>query len=164
MKPMAFDGWFFKGGSTQNRWILVGDFSKGGVHKTNEFWWVIFQRGEYTKPMNFGGWFFKAGSTQNRWLFDGFWNVFYGFQKLSARGVYFGKCGILFPSRPSTGSRNANLIDTEKQQITINHPEDESEISFGQMDFRGFVENWQISENFLLAKKSVFKFLQLQRT
>ena len=23
-KPMAFDGWFFKGGSTQNRWLLMG--------------------------------------------------------------------------------------------------------------------------------------------
>ena len=52
--------WFFKGGSTQNRWALMGDFSKGGVHKTDEFWWVIFQRGEYTKPMDS----------------DGVWNVF----------------------------------------------------------------------------------------
>ena len=41
IKPMAFDGWFFKGGSTQNRWLLMGDFSKGGVHKTNGFWWVL---------------------------------------------------------------------------------------------------------------------------
>ena len=40
--------WFFKGGSTQNRWLLMGDFSKGG---------------EYTKPMALGGWFFKGGST-----------------------------------------------------------------------------------------------------
>ena len=84
-KPMAFDGWFFKGGSTQNRWLLMGDFSKGGVHKTDGFWWVIFQRGEYIKPMGFDGWFFKGGSTQNRWLLmgdfskggvhktDGFW-------------------------------------------------------------------------------------------
>ena len=23
-KPMGFDGWFFKGGSTQNRWLLMG--------------------------------------------------------------------------------------------------------------------------------------------
>ena len=43
------------------------DFSKGGAHKIDEFWWVIFQRGEYTKPMGFGGWVFKGGSTQNRW-------------------------------------------------------------------------------------------------
>ena len=59
---------FSKGGSTQNRWLLMGDFSKGGeytkpmgfdewfikgggVHKTNGFWWVIFQKGEYTKPI-----------------------------------------------------------------------------------------------------------------
>ena len=59
--------WFFKGGSTQNRWAFDGwcfqrgeytkpmgfwwvMFSKGGVHKTDGFWWVIFQRGEYTKP------------------------------------------------------------------------------------------------------------------
>ena len=83
-KPKGFDGWFFKGGSTQNRWILMGDFSKGGVHETDGFWWMSFQRGEYTKPMgfwwmsfqrgeytkpmNFNGWFFKGGSTWNRWL------------------------------------------------------------------------------------------------
>ena len=41
IKPMGFDGWFFKGGSTQNRRVLVGDFSKGGVHKTDGFWWVL---------------------------------------------------------------------------------------------------------------------------
>ena len=78
-KPMAFDGWFFKGGSTQNQWVLMGDFSKGGVHKTNEFWWVIFQRGEYTKPMSFDGRFFKGGSTQNRWVLVGFKKKFYCF-------------------------------------------------------------------------------------
>ena len=73
-KSMAFDGWFFKGGSTQNRWILKGDFSKGGVHETDYFWWVIFQRG---------------GGTQNRWGLmgdfskggvhktDGFWWVIF---------------------------------------------------------------------------------------
>ena len=27
----------FKGGSTQNRWVVMGDFSKGGVHKTDGF-------------------------------------------------------------------------------------------------------------------------------
>ena len=53
--------WFFKGGSTWNRWGLMDDFSKEGVHKTDGFWWVIFQRGEYTKPMGFDGWFFKRG-------------------------------------------------------------------------------------------------------
>ena len=47
-------------------------FSKGGVHKTDGFWWVLFQRGEYTKPMGFDGWFFKGGSTQNRWVLMGF--------------------------------------------------------------------------------------------
>ena len=39
-KPMAFDGWFFKRGSTQNRWALDGRF---------------FQRGEYMKPMGCDG-------------------------------------------------------------------------------------------------------------
>ena len=34
-KPMEFGGWFFKGGSTQNRWLLMGDSSEGGVHKTD---------------------------------------------------------------------------------------------------------------------------------
>ena len=33
--------WFFKGGTTQNRWLLVGDFPKGGVHKTDGFWWIL---------------------------------------------------------------------------------------------------------------------------
>ena len=75
----VFDGWIFKGGSTQNRWVLMDDFSKGGVHKTDGFlmgdfskrrvhktdglWWVIFQRGEFTKPTDS----------------DGVWNVFYCF-------------------------------------------------------------------------------------
>ena len=48
----------------------MGDFSKGGVHKTDGLWWVIFQRGEYMKPMDFDGWFFKGGSTWNRWLLE----------------------------------------------------------------------------------------------
>ena len=43
--------WFFKGGSTQNRWALMGGFSKGGLHETD-------------------GWFFKGGSTQNRWVLE----------------------------------------------------------------------------------------------
>ena len=47
--------WLFKGGSTQNQWLLMSDFSKGGVHKTDESWWVIF----------------KGGSTQNRWVLMG---------------------------------------------------------------------------------------------
>ena len=33
--------WFFKGGSTQNRWGLMGDFSKGGVHKTDGVWKIL---------------------------------------------------------------------------------------------------------------------------
>ena len=33
--------WFPKGGSTQNRWLLTGDFSKGGVHNTDGFWNVF---------------------------------------------------------------------------------------------------------------------------
>ena len=59
----------------------MGEFSKGGVHKTDGLWWVSFRRGGgvYTKPMDF----------------HGFWEFFYGFEKLSARGVYFGKYGIL---------------------------------------------------------------------
>ena len=84
--------WFFRGGSTQNRWALMGDFSKGGVHKTDGLWWVSFQRGEYTKPTGFDGWFFKGGSTWNRRALmgdfqrgeytkpmgcDGVWNFFY---------------------------------------------------------------------------------------
>ena len=79
----------FKGGSTQNRWALMGDFSKGGLHETDGLWWVIFQRGEYTKPRAFDGWFSKGGSTQNRWVLmddfsqggvhktEGFWWVIF---------------------------------------------------------------------------------------
>ena len=80
-KPMGFGGWFFKGGSTQNRWVLMNDFSKGGVHKTDDLWWVIFQRG---------------GGTQNRWVLMGFEINFFLLLKLSARGVYFGKYGTYF--------------------------------------------------------------------
>ena len=50
-------GDFSKGGSTQNRRVLLGNFSKGGVHKTDGFWWVL------------------------EFVFCCFW-------KLSARGVY----------------------------------------------------------------------------
>ena len=86
----------------------MGDFSKGGVHKTDGFWWMIFQRGEYMKPIAFDGWFFKGGvhKTDGPWwvifqrgeytkpmAFNGFWKCFYRFQKLSPRGVYFGKYG-----------------------------------------------------------------------
>ena len=56
-KPMDFDGWFFTGGSTQNRWALMGDFSKGGVHKTDGLWWVIFAKG---------------GVHKNRWVLECF--------------------------------------------------------------------------------------------
>ena len=52
----------------------MDDFLKGGVHKTNGFWWVIFQRGEVDK-------------------IDGFWWVLKCFSlllKLGAWGVYFG--------------------------------------------------------------------------
>ena len=55
----------------------MGDFSKGGVHETDSFWGMIFQRGEYTKPM----------------AFDGFWNLFHCSEKLGAQGVYFGRYG-----------------------------------------------------------------------
>ena len=34
--------WFFKGGSTQNQWVSMDDFSKGGgVHKTDGFEWMM---------------------------------------------------------------------------------------------------------------------------
>ena len=56
----------------QNSW-----FSKKRVHKTDGFWWVISQRGEYTKPMAFDGWFFKEGSTQNRWVLTSFGMFFF---------------------------------------------------------------------------------------
>ena len=50
--------WFFKGGSTWNRWALMGDFSKGGVHETDGVPGWFFQRGEYTKPMGSGMFFY----------------------------------------------------------------------------------------------------------
>ena len=52
-KPMAFDGWFFKGGSTQNRWALMGDFFKEGSTQNRwvlEFcfcFWKLSTRGVY---------------------------------------------------------------------------------------------------------------------
>ena len=52
---------FQRGGLHKTDGLLMGDFSKGGVHKIDEFWWV--------------------------------WNVLYRFEKLSARGVSFGKYG-----------------------------------------------------------------------
>ena len=96
--------WFFKGGSTQNRWLLMGDFPKEGVNKTDGVWWMIFQRGEYMKPMGFDGWFSKGGSTQNRWLlmgdfpreeytkpmaFDGLWNLLLMLLKIKHPGRLF---------------------------------------------------------------------------
>ena len=56
---------------------------------------VIFQRGEYTKPMGFWWVSFQRGEYPKPMAFDGFWNFFYCFEKLSTRGVYFGKYGIL---------------------------------------------------------------------
>ena len=89
-KPMAFDDWFFKGESTQNRWVLMGDFSKGGVHKTDGFWWVIFQRGEYTKPMGCDGWFFKGGGEYTKPVgCDGSWSVFLLLRKIDRPGHLF---------------------------------------------------------------------------
>ena len=73
IKPMGFDGWFFQRGEYTKPMGFDGWFFKGGggVHKTNGFWWVIFQRGgEYIKPMGSDEWFFKGGSTQNRWLLE----------------------------------------------------------------------------------------------
>ena len=72
-KPMAFDGWF----------------SKGGVHKTDGFWWVIFKGGSTQNQWAFDGWFSKGGSTQNRWAFDGFWNVFLWLLKIKRPGRLF---------------------------------------------------------------------------
>ena len=63
-------GDFSKGGVHKTDGGMMGDFSKGGVHKTDGMWWVIFQRGEYIKPMAFDGSFFKGGSTQNWWVLE----------------------------------------------------------------------------------------------
>ena len=93
------------------------DFSKGGVHETDGFWWVIFQRGEYTKPMGFWWVIFQRGEYTKPVGSDGFWNLFLsdfskgGLQRpdgvwwvsefflwlsknWNARGVYFDKYGI----------------------------------------------------------------------
>ena len=47
---------------------------KGGVHKTDGFWWVIFQRGEYTKPMGLWWVIFQRGGVHKT---DGFWWVIF---------------------------------------------------------------------------------------
>ena len=69
-KPMDFDGWFFIGGSTQNRWLLMGDSSKGGVHKTDGSWWVMFSKGGVHKTD--GSWWvmFSKGGVHKT---DGYW-------------------------------------------------------------------------------------------
>ena len=66
--------WFFQGGSTQNRWLLMSDFSKGGVHKTDMFWWVMFSKGGV-----------------HTMAFDEFWNVFLLLLKIKLPGRLFRK-------------------------------------------------------------------------
>ena len=81
----------------------MDDFSKGGVHKTDGVWMGDFQRGEYTKPMGFGWVIFSKGGvhkTDGVWM--GFEMFFYCFYELSARGVYFGKYGILLMAKFET--------------------------------------------------------------
>ena len=56
--------WFFKGGSTQNRWGLMGDVFKGGT--TQNRWAVM-------------GDFSKGGLHRNRWGLMGFGMFFYCF-------------------------------------------------------------------------------------
>ena len=85
---MDFDGWFFKRGGgeyTQNRWILMDDFSEGGVHKTDGFWWVIFQKG--------GG---GEKYTQNRWILMGFGICFTASRNWAPGAFIPAKYGIFF--------------------------------------------------------------------
>ena len=77
-KPMGLDGWCFQ---------------RGEYTKPNGFWWVMFSKGGVHKTDGLWLWCFKGGSTQNRWVLMGFGMFSYCFQKLSARGVYFGKYG-----------------------------------------------------------------------
>ena len=58
----------------------MGDFSKGGVHKTDGVLMDEFSKGGVHKTDGvFFGDFFKGGSTQNRWLLMGFGMFFYCF-------------------------------------------------------------------------------------
>ena len=80
----------FQRGSTWNRWGLMGDFSKEGVHETDGVWWVIFQRGEYIKPNGFWWVSFQRGEyikpngvswvIQMLTTYGGRWNVSIGFR------------------------------------------------------------------------------------
>ena len=60
---------FFKGGSTQNRWLLVGDFSKGGVHKTDGYWLGLDEKTSNTFVKSNRSNKFTDFATHNRRLF-----------------------------------------------------------------------------------------------
>ena len=81
----------------------MGDFSKGGVHKTDGVWWVTFQRGEYTKPMGFDGWLFKGGSTQNRWLVMDFGNFLLSLKNWAPRAFISKNTVIIIFKQKFTG-------------------------------------------------------------
>ena len=67
----VFGGWFFKGGSTWNRWALMDDFSKGGVHKTDGFWKMFFASKNWKSVMKFRSWFkFRMVFKQNFLYFE----------------------------------------------------------------------------------------------
>ena len=53
--------------------------------------------------------------------FDGFWNVFYCFEKLSARGVYFGKYGnhSSLSGTPRTLRATISLSPNSRKVITL---------------------------------------------
>ena len=67
--------WFFKGGvhKTDGFWWVI--LQRGGVHKTDGLWWVILQRG--------------GGSTQNRWLLMAFEMFLIAFKKIKRPGRLF---------------------------------------------------------------------------
>ena len=55
-------------------------------------------------------WFFQGGSTQNRWGLMGFGILLNFSKKLNARGVYFGKYGILYLFVQACAYSNLDLI------------------------------------------------------
>ena len=66
---------FFQGGSTQNQWALMGDFSKGGVHKTDRSWWVLEKNLSLLKIKRPGRLFRQTRWIQNRFLLWSFYSL-----------------------------------------------------------------------------------------
>ena len=101
----------FKGGSTQNRWLLMGDFSKGGAHKTDGLLMGDFSKGGVHKT-------------------DGLWNVFLLLLNIKRPGAYFCKYGNFTPSNHNERGKNFEIFFR----------------NFSSSKFKIYYKNWRILE------------------